>query len=102
MTVEYIILSCKNLADERDTYLDTSDRDLKAVLSTPEKATAAIRVILATGVPTQFWAIDARAVKGQREGVRRRKLVREGSNLEMHEEQFVLYTYDIHRKRTPV
>lgn len=52
MTVKYIILSCKNLADERDTYLDTSDRDLKAVLSTPEKATAAIRVILATGVPT--------------------------------------------------
>ena len=69
----------QNWANERDTYLDTSDRDLKTVLSTPEKATAAIRVILATEILTQFRAIDAREVKGEREGVgETRKLVREG------------------------
>jgi hypothetical protein len=64
MTVKHIILSCQNWADERDTYLDTSDRGLRTILSTPERATAAIRVILATEIPTQFRDIDARAVKG--------------------------------------
>jgi hypothetical protein len=64
MTVKHIILSCQNWADERDTYLHTLDRDLTTVLSTPEKPTAAIRVVLVTEIPTQFRAIDARAVKG--------------------------------------
>jgi hypothetical protein len=64
MTVKHIILSCQNWADKRDTYLDTSDRGLKMVPSTPRKATAAIRVILATEISTQFRAIDARTVKG--------------------------------------
>jgi hypothetical protein len=50
MTVKHVILPCQNWADERDTYLNTADRDLKTALSTPEKATTAIRMILATGI----------------------------------------------------
>jgi hypothetical protein len=45
-------------------HLDTADRDIKRILNTPEKATAAIRMILATEILTQFRAMDARTLEG--------------------------------------
>lgn len=73
MTVKHIILSCQSWVDERDTYLDTSDRGLKTIPSAPEKATVAVRMILATEIPTRFQTIDDRAVKEEKEGVREMK-----------------------------
>ena len=64
MTVRHVILVCQNWANERKTYLDRADRDLKRILNTPEKATAAIRMILATEILAQFRAVDARTVEG--------------------------------------
>ena len=47
MTVKHVVLTCQNWAEERNTYLGGIERDLRTILSTREKATAAIRMILA-------------------------------------------------------
>jgi exonuclease III len=58
MTVRHVILTCQDWAQERNTYLGETERDLKTILCTREKATAAIRMILATGILPQFKTIE--------------------------------------------
>jgi len=95
MTVRHIILTGQNWVNERHTYLDASGRDLKSILSTPEKATAAIRMILATKILTQFRAIDAQTVEvGETERASPRK-----GGLEMNEGQSVLHVAHVQGRR---
>jgi hypothetical protein len=54
MSVRYVLLSCPRWTDERKEELGKLSRDLKEVFGTEHGATAAIRLILRTGLLEQF------------------------------------------------
>ena len=56
MSVRHILLSCPQWMREREEELGDMTRDLKEVLGTKHGATAAIRLILKTGLLEQFKA----------------------------------------------
>jgi hypothetical protein len=56
MSVRYVLLSCPRWTDKRKKKLEKLSRDLKEVLETEHEATAAIKLILRTGLLKQFKA----------------------------------------------
>jgi hypothetical protein len=56
MSVRHVLLSCPQWEREREEELGDMARDLKEVLRTKHGATAAIRLILKTGLLEQFKA----------------------------------------------
>jgi hypothetical protein len=67
MSVRHVLLSCPRWVNEREEELGELIRDLKEVLGTEYGATAAIRLILKTGLLEQFKA----TAQGRREERRR-------------------------------
>ena len=56
MSVRHVLLSCPRWVDEREEELGELTRDLREILGTEQGATAAIRLILRTGLLEQFKA----------------------------------------------
>jgi predicted MarR family transcription regulator len=56
MSVRHVLLSCPQWDREREKELEDITRDLKEVLGTKHGATAAIKLILKTGLLEQFKA----------------------------------------------
>jgi hypothetical protein len=56
MSVRHILLSCPQWEKEREEELRDMRRDLKEILGTKHGVTAAIRLILRTGLLKQFKA----------------------------------------------
>jgi hypothetical protein len=65
--VRYVLLSCLRWINKREEKLGELIRDLKEVLGTEHEATAAIRLILRTGLLEQFKT----TIQGRREELRR-------------------------------
>jgi hypothetical protein len=56
ISVRHVLLSCPRWVDKREKELGELTRDLKEVLGTEYGATAAVRLILKTGLLEQFKA----------------------------------------------
>jgi hypothetical protein len=57
MSVQHILMACPNWARLREQEIGRTERDIRVVLGTKEGATAAIRMILKTGLLGQFKAV---------------------------------------------